>query len=149
MVNRAVTYKDIGELKPLPIRNGLAAAKPDWKRVAEGIWNPSRHVKGLSLLAGYAAGEAYSIYVVFGAHALTSVTDYLTEQSPYLRAVSGKYREVFDLGGLIPILAGSLLVFTLAWCVVRGTALALVGWEPSSSSSSRPVRSENPAAGRK
>jgi len=130
MVNRAITCDDIGELEPLRIRHELKAAEPHWKCMVEGIWNPSKHVKSLSLLAGYAAGEAYSIYAVFEANGLTPVSAYLTEQTPYLRAVSGKYREVFDLSGLFPILAASVVVFTLAWCAVRGIALALAGSEP-------------------
>ena len=124
MINKAVTHNDIDDLEPLHIRNELKTAESDWKRLVEGIWNPSQHVKGLSLLAGDAAGEAYSIYAVFGAHVLTPVTSYLTEQTPFLRAVSGKYREVIDLNGLLPVVLASLVVFALAWCVVRGTALA-------------------------
>lgn len=69
------------------------------------------------------------MYAVFEAHTLTPVTAYLTEQTPFLRAVSGKYREVLELGGLLPVVLASLVVFTLAWCMVRGTALALVGSE--------------------
>jgi hypothetical protein len=124
MVNKAVTYNDIGDLQPLYVRVELKALEPDWKRLVDGMWNPSQHVKGLSLLAGYVAGEAYSIYAVFDAHALTPVTAYLTEQTPFLRAVSGKYREVIDLNGLLPVVLASLVVFALAWCTVRGTAWA-------------------------
>lgn len=133
MVNGAVTYEAIG---------------PGWKRLAEGIWNPSGHVKSLSLFAGYIAGEAYSVYVVFYTHALTPVSAYLTEQTPHLRAVSGKYREVFDLGGLLPLLVASLVAFALAWCVVRGIALALANSELSSPLPGRPVRSEDLARSR-
>ena len=129
MVIRTVTYNDIGDLEPLHIRSELKTAEPDWKRLVKRMWNPSKAVKGLSLLAGYAAGDAYSMYAVFEAHTLTRVTAYLTEQTPFLRAVSGKYREVFDLGGLLPVVLASLVVFTMAWCMVRGTALALVGSE--------------------
>jgi hypothetical protein len=124
MINKAVTYNDIGDLEPLHVRIELKAVEPDWKRLFEAIWNPSQHVKGLSLLAGYVAGEVYSIYDVFAAHALTPVTAYLTEQTPFLRAVSGKYREVIDLNGLLPVVLASLVVFALAWCTVRGTAWA-------------------------
>lgn len=148
MVNRAATYNDLGELEPPHIRNELKAAEPDWKRLVEKLWNPSKYVRSLSLLAGYAAGEAYSIYAVFGAHALSPVAAYLTERTPYLRAVSGKYHEVLDLSGVLPVLLASLVVFTLAWCMVRGTALALAGPELSRPLSSRPVRS-GPAAGRR
>jgi hypothetical protein len=128
MVNRAVTYNDIGNLEPSRVRIELRAVEPDWRRMVEGMWNPSRQVKGLSLLAGYVAGEAYSIYAVFDAHALTPVTAYLTEQTPFLRAVSGKYREVIDLNGLLPVVLASLLVFALAWCTVRGTAWAFTDY---------------------
>jgi hypothetical protein len=125
MVNRAVTYDEMAKLRPLRIHKELRAAQPDWRRLVEGLWNPSRHVKGLSLLAGFAAGEAYSIYAVCATHALTPVTAYLTEQTPYLRTVSGKYQELFDLQGVLPVVLASLVVFTLAWCMVRGGALAL------------------------
>ncbi len=148
MVNRANTYNEPGELAPLHIRNEMPAAESDWKRLAEGIWNPSRHVKDLSLLAGYLAGEAYSIYAVFETHSLMPVSAYLTEQVPHLRAVSGRYREVFDLNGLLPLLVTSLVAFALAWCVVRATALALAGSDLSSPRSGRPTRAGNPGRGR-
>jgi hypothetical protein len=132
MLNQVVPYNELGELEPLPIRNEMRVAEPYWKRLVEGIWNPSRYVKGLSLLAGYVAGEVYSIYAVFDTHSLVPVSAYLTEQVPHLRAISGKYREVFDLSGLLPVLVTSLVAFTLAWCVVRATALALASSELSS-----------------
>ncbi|HKN01539.1 MAG TPA: hypothetical protein VJX23_13570 [Candidatus Binataceae bacterium] len=125
MAGRAIIHNDLDEFGPLRIGGELKVTRSYWKRVVEGVWNPSRLVKGLSLLAGYVAGEAYSIYAVFGAHALTPVTAYLREQTPYLRGVSGKYREVLDLDGLIPVLLVSLVVFAAAWCIVRGVALVL------------------------
>jgi hypothetical protein len=128
MVNRAITYNEIGGLEPLHIRNEIKSIAPDWKHLVEGIWNPSRHVKSLSLLAGYVAGEAYSTYAAFETKALTPVSAYLTERLPHLgavSAVSGKYREVFHLGGLLPLLVTSLVAFAMAWCVIRGTAFAL------------------------
>jgi hypothetical protein len=150
MDNTAITYDGIGELEPLHIRsNEMQAIESDWKRLVKGMWNPSRQVKRLSLLAGYAAGEAYSIYVVFDTHALTPVSAYLTEQLPHLRAVSGKYHEVFDLGGLLPVLVASLLAFALAWCVVRGSALVLASSEMSNPFPGRPARSGDSARGRK
>ena len=66
MVIRTVTYNDIGDLEPLHIRSELKTAEPDWKGLVKGMWT-SKAVKGLSLLAGYAAGEAYSMYAVFEA----------------------------------------------------------------------------------
>lgn len=131
MVNRVAAYNEIGELEPLHFRHEPRAVEPDWKRLVDGIWNPSRHVKSLSLLAGYVAGEVYSIYAVFSTHALIPVSAYLTEQVPHMQAVSGRYREVFDLGGLLPVLAASLMAFALAWCVVRGTALVFTTSELS------------------
>jgi hypothetical protein len=95
------------------------------ERVGIGKSKRKSRVRGLSLLAGLAAGEAYSIYAVYATHALTPVTAYLSEQTPYLRAVSGKYHEVFDLSGVLPIVLASLVTFTLAWCIARGAALAL------------------------
>jgi hypothetical protein len=150
VLNTAITYDEIGELEPLHIRsNEMQAMESDWKRLVEGMWNPSRHVKRLSLLAGCVAGEAYSIYVVFDAHALTPVSTYLTEQAPHLLAVSGKYHEVFDLSGLLPVLVASLVAFALAWCVVRGTALALASSEMSNSLSGRPMQPGDSARVRK
>jgi hypothetical protein len=134
MVSGAVTYNGIGELEPLNIRNEMHTTAPEWRDLVDKIWNPSRYVKGLSLLAGYVAGEVYSIYAVFDAHSLLPVSAYLTEQMPQLRAVSGKYREVFDLSGLLSVLVTSLVAFTLAWCVVRAIALALASSTPSSPS---------------
>jgi hypothetical protein len=125
MVDITVTYSDVGGLEPSHIRNEMKAAESDWGRLAEGIWNSSRQVKSLSLLAGYVAGEVYSIYAVFYTHALIPVSAYLAKQGPHLSVVSGKYHEVFDLSGVLPVLVTSLMTFALAWCVVRGTALAL------------------------
>ena len=130
MVNGAFTY-DIGELEPPRIRNEPKTAEPRARPLFEQIWNPANHVKSLSLLAGYAAGEVYSIYAVFEVNGLAPVSAYMTEHTPYLRAVSGKYREVFDLGGVLPIVAVSFVVFALAWCAVRGIAFALAGSEPA------------------
>ncbi|MGO9607006.1 MAG: hypothetical protein ACLQAT_27050 [Candidatus Binataceae bacterium] len=107
--------------------NEQKVAASSRNRMVKGIWHPSKYVQGSSLIAGYAAGEAYSIYAVFGAHALTPVTAYLVGQTPYLRAVSGKYREVLDLGGLLSVLLISLTVFTLTWCIVRTIAWTLAG----------------------
>ena len=131
MVNRAITYNynEIGDLEPLHIRNEIKSIVPDWRRLVEGTWNHSRHVKNLCLLAALVAGEASSIYAVLETNALAPVSTYLTEQMPHLRAVTGKYHEVFHLGGLLPVLVTSLVAFALAWCVVRGTAFALAGSE--------------------
>src|SRR5712671_5319754 len=74
-----------------------------------------RRVAGLSLLAAYAAGEAYSIYAVFVAHSLQPVTFYLSEENPFLRAVSGKYVEVFNPDGLIATMLVSMMVFGSIW----------------------------------
>jgi len=117
MVNGAFTY-DFGELEPPRIRNEPKTAEPRARPLFEQIWNPANHVKSLSLLAGYATGEAYSIYAVFEVNGLAPVSAYMTEHTPYLRAVSGKYREVFDLGGLLPHCRG--LVRRIRFGMVRG-----------------------------
>jgi hypothetical protein len=86
-----------------------------------------RRIAGLSLVAAYAAGEAYSIYAVFVAHSLKPVSFYLSEQNPLRGAVSGAYVEVFNLDGLIPILIASLAVFVSVWWLSGGPARTLSG----------------------
>lgn len=88
------------------------------------LLNPSNTVKRLSLLAGYVAGESYSIYAIFVAHTMRPVTFRLVENNPDLRAIYGRYQEIFHWDGLLFTLSASFVVFALAWCAVRGIAEA-------------------------
>jgi hypothetical protein len=84
-----------------------------------------RRIAGLSLVAAYAGGEAFSIYAVFVAHSLKPVTFYLSEQNPFLRAVSGRYVEVFNPDGLILTVTLSLIVCVSIWWLFGGVARTL------------------------
>lgn len=79
----------------------------------------------LSLLAAFVAGEAYSIYATFFAHAVTPATVYVVNRYTHRRLLPGQIgdiEEVFTWDALAPILVFSLIVFTLTWCIMRVTA---------------------------
>ena len=82
-------------------------------------------MKILSLLAGFIAAEAFSIYAIFIAHTLKPITFYLVEQAH--SGVGGKYQETFHFDGLISTLLGSLMMFTLVWLGTRGMAWRFMG----------------------
>lgn len=86
------------------------------------LLNPPRRVASLSLLAGYAAGETCSLYAIFIAHTMNPVSYHLVENNLQLRAIYGRYQEIYDLNGLAFTLIASLVVFAMAWCTVRGIA---------------------------
>ena len=73
----------------------------------------------LSLFAGLTAGLLYSTVASFVANALTPVTGRLIETDSLRRVVSGHYREVFSLGGVVPTVLASLIVFVLVWFSIR------------------------------
>ena len=78
-----------------------------------------------SLFAAFVAGEAYSIYATFFAHALTPVTVYVVDRYTHRRLLPGQIgdiEEVFSWDALLPILVFSLVVFSLTWCIMRVTA---------------------------
>lgn len=79
----------------------------------------------LGLLAAFIAGEAYSIYATFFAHALTPVAVYVIDRSTHRRLLPGQIgdiEDVFHWDGLASILVFSLVVATLTWCAMRVTA---------------------------
>lgn len=86
------------------------------------LLNPSRGVGRLSLLAGYVAGEACSLYAIFIAHTMSPVTYRMVENNFDLRAIYGRYQEIYNLDGLALTLIASFAVFAMALCAVRGIA---------------------------
>lgn len=97
--------------------NGLRLAMPPQDESKTLDDADGRRTAGLSLVAAYAGGEAFSIYAVFVAHSLKPVTFYLSEPNPFLREVSGRYIEVFNPDGLILTVTLSLIVFVAIWCL--------------------------------
>jgi hypothetical protein len=78
-----------------------------------------------ALLPGFVAGEAYSIYATFFAHALAPATVYVVDRYTHRRLLPGQIgdiEEIFNWDGLLPILLFSLIVFSLPWCIMRVTA---------------------------
>jgi hypothetical protein len=89
------------------------------------MMRPSKAGRRWSLLAGFVAGEAYSIYATFFAHALAPATAYVVDRYTHQRLLPGQIgdiEEIFDWDGLLPILVVSLIVFSLPWCIMRVTA---------------------------
>jgi hypothetical protein len=103
------------------------AVKLGQRRLNELVPRVSKAMNRLSLLAGYAAAAAFSIYAIFFANALTPVRILLNEPDLSRQNVSGKYLEIFNWDGLMPTLLAVLAVFVLGWCIVRGTAWAVGG----------------------
>ena len=92
--------------------------------------NPPKKIRRLSLLAGYVAGETCSVYAIFIEHTMNPVSFRLVENIPKLRAIYGRYQEIYNWDGLSFTLAASAVVFALAWCVVRGVAEAINSNDP-------------------
>ena len=101
--------------------------------------NPPKRVRRLSLLAGFAAGETCSAYAIFIAHTMNPVSYRLVEHNLKLRAIYGRYQEMYNWDGLLFTLVASLAVFALAWCAVRGIAAGAIATPglPSYSTESR------------
>jgi hypothetical protein len=83
-----------------------------------------KEVRRLSLFAGYLAGETCSVYAIFIAHTMNPVSYRLVEDNRKLRVIYGRYQEIFNWDGPLFTLVG-LVVFALAWCVVRAIAEAI------------------------
>jgi len=92
-----------------------------WKQLS----TPPKAVRRLSLLTGYVAGETCSVYAIFFAHTMSPVSYRLVENDLKLRAIYGRYQEVYHWDGLVFTLVASLAVFALAWCAVQGIALTM------------------------
>jgi hypothetical protein len=78
-------------------------------------------VSRMGVFAGLVAGVTYSIYASFVANTLTPVSGHLIELNSFRRAVSGRYREVISLNGVVFTVLGSLIVFALVWWMMRVT----------------------------
>jgi hypothetical protein len=92
-----------------------------WNRLI----NPSTVVKRLSLIAGYVAGETCSVYAIFVAHKMSPVSFHLVVNNRQLRAIYGRYQEIYNWDGLWFTLLMSFAVFAIAWFSVRGIAEAI------------------------
>lgn len=83
------------------------------------LLDPSETVKHLSLFAALAAGETCSIYATFVAHTLIPVSYRFVDNVPSLKAIYGRYQEIYDWDGLLFTLITSFAMFVLVWCAVR------------------------------
>src|SRR5689334_3833196 len=88
--------------------------------------NPPKWVRRLSVIAAFAAGEIFSVYAVFIAHTMNPVSYRLVEHNLKLRAIYGRYEEIYNWDGLLFTLVASFAVFALAWCAVRGIAAGAI-----------------------
>jgi hypothetical protein len=89
------------------------------------LLNAPTPVRRLSLIAGYVAGETCSVYAIFIAHTMNPVGYRLVENNLKLRAMYGRYQEIYNWDGLLLTLVASLVVFAVAWCAVRAIAEAI------------------------
>jgi hypothetical protein len=103
----------------------------DWNQ----LLNPPKGVGRMSLLAGFAAGEGCSLYAIFVSHTMSPVSYRMVENNLKLRAIYGRYQELYNLNGLAFTLLASCVVFAMAWVAVRGIAWALAarsaGFDPT------------------
>jgi hypothetical protein len=93
----------------------------EWNR----LLNPPKGVGRISLLIGFAAGEGCSLYAIFVAHVMSPVSYRMVADNLKLRAIYGRYQEIYRPNGLLFTLMTSCLVFAIAWAVVRGIAWTL------------------------
>ena len=89
------------------------------------LLNATPPVRRMSLIAGYVAGETCSVYAIFIGHSMNPVSYRLVENNLKLRAIYGRYQEIYNWNGLLFTLAASLAVFAVAWCGVRAIAQAI------------------------
>src|ERR1700687_183930 len=64
------------------------------------LLNEPKAVRRSSLIAGYIAGETCSVYAIFIAHTMNPVSYRLVEDNRKLRAIYGRYQEIFNWDGL-------------------------------------------------
>lgn len=93
----------------------------EWNR----LLNPPKGVGRISLLVGFAAGEGCSLYAILVAHVMSPVSYRMVADNLKLRAIYGRYQEIYRPNGLLFTLMTSCLVFAIAWAVVRGIAWTL------------------------
>jgi hypothetical protein len=87
------------------------------------LLDPFERTRGLRLLAALIAGELCSIYATFVAHTITPVSYRFVENDPGLKALYGRYQEIYNWDGLIFTLVASFAVFVLVWCTLRTIAI--------------------------
>jgi hypothetical protein len=88
---------------------------------------PSKAIRRLSLLVGYIVSELSSVYAIFVAHTMNPVGYRLVESDIHLKAIYGRYQEIYNWDGLVPTLVIAFVVFALAWCAVQGIARTIAG----------------------
>jgi hypothetical protein len=96
------------------------------------LLNPSKIAGRVSLLAGYITGEACSLYAAFIAHTMNPVSYRLVANDQTLRAIYGRYQEIYNMDGLVFTLAAPCVAFAIALCAVRGIAFTMTGSEAQS-----------------
>ena len=72
-------------------------------------------------------GELSSVYAIFVAHTMNPVGYRLVESDVHLKAIYGRFQEIYNWYGLVPTLVIAFAVFALAWCAVQGIARTIAG----------------------
>jgi hypothetical protein len=85
--------------------------------------DPYERIRNLRLLTALIAGELCSIYATFVAHTIIPVSFRLVENDPGLKALYGRYQEIYNWDGLTFTLVASFAVFVLVWCTLRAIAI--------------------------
>ena len=65
------------------------------------------------------------LFAIFVAHTMNPISYRIVEDNPQLRAIYGRYQELYSLDGLALTLAASFVVCAMACCAVRGIAWAI------------------------
>lgn len=73
-----------------------------------------------------------SLYAVFIAHTMNPVSYRLVANDQTLRAIYVRYREIYNMDGLVFTLAAPCVAFAIALCAVRGIAFTMTGSEAQS-----------------
>jgi hypothetical protein len=79
------------------------------------LLDPFERIRGLRLLTALIAGELCSIYATFVAHLIIPVSYRFVENDPRLKALYGRYQEIYNWDGLTFTLVASFAVFILVW----------------------------------
>jgi len=123
-MRRTVAYRHTKAASKTCTEKKVKPMKWEWQL------NPPKIAGRVSLLAGYIAGEACSLYAIFIAHTMNPVSYRLVENDQNLRTIYGRYQEIYNTDGLVFTLAVSCVGFAIAWCAVRGIAFTMTGSEP-------------------